>query len=654
MKGIKTRAGFFGALAVILTLPLVLAGCLTDGEVVEEAASDEVDVRLTGSVGDGPIVGAAMRVLAKDGTLLKEFDSDTTAEYDVNVKTRGNDYPLFIDARNGLDLVTNTAPDFVLTGVVLSPSTQAVANLNPYSTLALEAARDMNGGVSKINIELAESIVATQLNFGLQSLLDSGPMATGIDAGNIAEIVRASEAVGELVRRTRYWLAIAGEGASGDQVLHRIASDLADGVIDGRGGARADARTAAIASIVAAQIALETVSNELHVNGVDGTGAMANAILQVTGTSSAQSLNDLSSTVAMLYQARIGLSAAAVVTGDNSVEDLLETTMELQPGIDASLAQALLPDDYRQQLDDALTYVSTGSSDTIETVNQTVRAGDLTPSTNLAPTISGTPVATAVVGRSYEFSPTVFDADGDRLTVSGPDLPGWLSLDTTTGFISGTPGDSDVGTYAALTLEVSDGMATATLGPFDITVNAAPDPNTPPTISGSPVGSATVGSAYNFTPTAADADGDTLVFSIQNLPVWASFDSTTGSMTGTPTSIDVNTYPGITIAVTDGSESVSLPAFSVTVNANGSSSVTLSWTAPTENEDGSPLTDLAGYNIYWGSGGNYPNVIPITNPGLTTYVVENLPTGTWEFVATAVNLAGEESIYSNIATKVVP
>jgi hypothetical protein len=67
------------------------------------------------------------------------------------------------------------------------------------------------------------------------------------------------------------------------------------------------------------------------------------------------------------------------------------------------------------------------------------------------------------------------------------------------------------------------------------------------------------------------------------------------------------------------------------------------------------LTDLAGYRIYWGTTqGNYPNSVTLNNPGLTSYVVDNLAPGTYVFVATSVNTAGYESDYSNPATKTVP
>jgi hypothetical protein len=84
-------------------------------------------------------------------------------------------------------------------------------------------------------------------------------------------------------------------------------------------------------------------------------------------------------------------------------------------------------------------------------------------------------------------------------------------------------------------------------------------------------------------------------------------------------------------------------------------SVTLDWTAPTLNDDGTPLTDLAGYKLYYGTAtGDYPNVIDIADPSALSYVVDSLPPGDYFFVATAYNTALVESIYSNEATKTVP
>lgn len=79
-------------------------------------------------------------------------------------------------------------------------------------------------------------------------------------------------------------------------------------------------------------------------------------------------------------------------------------------------------------------------------------------------------------------------------------------------------------------------------------------------------------------------------------------------------------------------------------------SATLTWTPPTQNEDGSAYTNYGGFKIYYGT-----TVIdlPDTTNTLNTYVVENLPYGTYEFTMTAYNADGLESRHSNVATKVV-
>jgi len=139
------------------------------------------------------------------------------------------------------------------------------------------------------------------------------------------------------------------------------------------------------------------------------------------------------------------------------------------------------------------------------------------------------------------------------------------------------------------------------------------------------------------------------------MPGWASFNSSTGELSGQPTLGNIGTYSNISISVSDGTVSASLSSFAISVNQMGNLSTTLSWTAPTQNEDGSALEDLAGYKIYWGTTpGNYTNSVTIDTIGTTTYVVDNLSPGTYEFVATSFNTSGVESRYSGAATKLVP
>lgn len=113
----------------------------------------------------------------------------------------------------------------------------------------------------------------------------------------------------------------------------------------------------------------------------------------------------------------------------------------------------------------------------------------------------------------------------------------------------------------------------------------------------------------------------------------------------------------IIISVSDGVDNSSLPAFSITVTAATASfgTATLSWLPPTENTDGSALTDLAGYKIYYGTEpGNYTTVITVNNPGIASYIVDSLPSGnTYYFVITSFTTSDLESEYSTMGSKTI-
>ena len=178
--------------------------------------------------------------------------------------------------------------------------------------------------------------------------------------------------------------------------------------------------------------------------------------------------------------------------------------------------------------------------------------------------------------------------------------------------------------------------------------------NRPPSISGKPSPQVVSGASYSFKPAAVDPDMDAITFSVENLPVWATFDPTTGRLTGTPTAADQGIYSDITISVSDGERTVSLSPFSIEVVAYGIGSATLNWVAPTMRTDGTTLDNLAGYRIYWGTSiGDYTESATIDNPGVTTYVVEGLVPATYYFVATAYDEGGLESQFSGVASKTI-
>jgi hypothetical protein len=272
---------------------------------------------------------------------------------------------------------------------------------------------------------------------------------------------------------------------------------------------------------------------------------------------------------------------------------------------------------------------------------------------NVPPSISGTPSTSVSQGQSYSFTPAASDANGDTLIFSISGRPAWATFNPATGRLSGTPTTADAGTYGNIRVSVSDGELSASLAEFSIAVSAAP-PNLPPSISGGAATQSLVGSHYSFTPLAIDPDGDALSFTVLNLPEWASFNPTTGRLSGTATAADVGTYDDIVIRVSDGQATSPLPAFAITIVPVATGTAMLSWTPPTANTDGSPLTNLAGYRVHWGTTrGSYAHSVTLNGAGLSSYVVDQLTPGTWYFVVTAVNALGVESSFSNEASKTI-
>ena len=273
-------------------------------------------------------------------------------------------------------------------------------------------------------------------------------------------------------------------------------------------------------------------------------------------------------------------------------------------------------------------------------------------------TISGTPASTVLAGQSYSFTPSAHDSRYRTLIFAIANKPAWATFSASSGQLSGTPSAANVGAYAGIVIAVSDGTRTATLPAFTLQVNAAAAaPAPPPVISGTPPTSVTAGSSYSFQPSASDPAGLALAFSVQNKPTWATFSIASGLLNGTPSSTQTGTYANIIISASDGQQASALPAFSITVSGAPATtgSAVLNLTAPTQNTNGSALTDLAGFRIYYGtSPSNLTQLTQLPGSTITSYTVNSLASGTWYFGATAYTTTGMESALSAIASKTIP
>ena len=178
--------------------------------------------------------------------------------------------------------------------------------------------------------------------------------------------------------------------------------------------------------------------------------------------------------------------------------------------------------------------------------------------------------------------------------------------------------------------------------------------NQAPSISGVASPTATVGQAYSFQPTASDPEGKKLTFSITGKPGWATFDASTGRLAGTPGASDAGTSSNVVISVSDGTNTVSLASFVLSVGAAGVGTATVHWVAPTTNVDGSPLTNLAGFRIRYGKNlASLDQSVTISGAATTSYRITGLTTGTWYFTLSAFTNVGVESKPSAAASKTI-
>jgi hypothetical protein len=182
--------------------------------------------------------------------------------------------------------------------------------------------------------------------------------------------------------------------------------------------------------------------------------------------------------------------------------------------------------------------------------------------------------------------------------------------------------------------------------------NPPPAGNRAPTISVTNSFDVLIGRVLTIRPTASDPDGDSLTYSVSSKPAWMSFSAQTGVLTGTPGAADVGIYNPV-IMVSDGKAQAS-GQVRVNVVQAVAGRATLSWLAPTQRVDGSPLTNLAGFRVYYGNSANdLRYVIQVADAGARSRVIEDLTVGTWFFAATAYDDAGGESSRSSVASKTI-
>ncbi|MBO2677142.1 tandem-95 repeat protein [Shewanella algae] len=218
-----------------------------------------------------------------------------------------------------------------------------------------------------------------------------------------------------------------------------------------------------------------------------------------------------------------------------------------------------------------LSFISAGSC----SINAD-QAGD--SSYNAAPTVTQSFTVNAVVpGAPMSVSAVAADASA-TVSFSAPASTGGAAISSYT--VTSSPGGFTAsgavspltvsglsnGTGYSFTVSASNIAGTGPASSPSNTVTPEPD-NKAPSISGTPAGSVDQDSYYSFIPTATDPDQDPLTFSISNKPAWASFNTASGELSGTPLREHVGVSNNIIIRVSDGALSTDLAPFSVEVKA---------------------------------------------------------------------------------------
>jgi len=229
-----------------------------------------------------------------------------------------------------------------------------------------------------------------------------------------------------------------------------------------------------------------------------------------------------------------------------------------------------------QTLIRAITYENTDTaspSTSARTIRINIADGDGASSTNADITVTvakandsgSVSIDNTSPAQGQTLTATVSDDDG----VSGSISYQWQSGGSNVGTNSNTytTGQSDVGNTITVIATYTDDEGTAET-PTSAATSAVSNVNDAPTISGTPLISATVNVAYSFSVTTDDIDnGDSLSLSISGEPSWLSI-SQEGIVSGTPATSDSGTTDNIIISVSDGTTSTALEAFTITVDSD--------------------------------------------------------------------------------------
>ncbi|MBU2131303.1 MAG: Ig-like domain-containing protein, partial [Gammaproteobacteria bacterium] len=315
-------------------------------------------------------------------------------------------------------------------------------------------------------------------------------------------------------------------------------------------------------SVSATNVSAGTHSITAVATDIAGNSSVASSALSVTIDTSAPTSSVIDN---QNIQPGESSSTLAFTIADDvtAVTDILVTPASSDTTV-VPLADVVLAG---SNADRSVTVTALGSGTSTITLTLEDGAGNTSTQTfevvvNSAPTILGIPATNVAQGAPYSFVPTGADADGNSLLFDITNRPAWASFNTATGELSGTPTNADVGVTTAIVISVSDGVLSASLPAFNLSVTNV---NDAPIINSTAITAATQDAAYNYIFAASDTDvGDILTLSAVTKPSWLSFNAATGLLSGTPSNADVGSH-AVTLKVTDTDGLTAEQSFSITV-----------------------------------------------------------------------------------------
>jgi len=422
-RHIRCHSPIIASLAILMLLTACGEGGVGGGTTL--------GTTITGSAGDGPITGAAISVTDGNGAVVTTTPAtpftDNTAHYNITIPST-TQLPVTITLKNGRDTVTGVTQDFNLTGVetaALSSGGTVILNINPFSTLAVASAR-AKGRLTAANLAAAITHVLNTVSFDLPTGFN--PMTTTVDTTNVAAVIKANEAVAELIRRTG--VSTAKTMAN---TITAIAEDITDGVLNGKvatgvTATQITAKTFGViltkqaeisAAMLAGQLKITDKKGAIRVTAVNMKQKLNAAILvtQPTTTGAAADVSQVKVTQKFIDQAKKSVSMANLLTGGgNSTLNKLEAAIRtLSANTAPSTTQKA---NILAALNNANTALKTANTNANAGTNTTAVSTAATK-TNAPPVFTGTPAisGTPIAGKRLTLINTAAsDADGNKLT----------------------------------------------------------------------------------------------------------------------------------------------------------------------------------------------------------------------------------------------